>query len=1358
MKHEKKMRKVRNVLWIISLMAVTLMATGFFWLLINHSDGKVIADSNTVNVSKVINNSGNKDILTLHSTFYNYRYDREIYDGVRDQGSQSSDNQYETPYTTFNNKLDWYYRNNGKGITVGLYEGNFYWYWKNKITAGTQYNWDWCINTYANFYWAANIANRYGEEYGSATYAAACQGIVDSTLSGYTSNDILSGTLTNNGKAIPFFNKDFLDWTYDASSSGTKIGTYAEDVGFPFRAEWSKEKGYYYVFDSTKDVVRFAGMENESGTDTKSSKYYFGANKQLEYYYNDKQIKFKTSDTAAEKAYFFPYNKSETVFRSPSTNKSNLDYGFGIRLDIPFYVTEDGMQDDDGVKKPMKFNFSGDDDVWIFLDGKLVLDLGGDHGIATGYIDFSTGGTANTATAVVNEVSYLSGTNKSLTSTSHCFETSNTYVDKQTQTISVEKGADHVITVFYMERGMIESNLYMDFSFIPHDADITNTPTPSPTDLPETTAAPADSELTVETKVDFSKVASPFNDIVQDMVEDDGFQYKLQNKGTLEGDVGDNGLAYPSGVLSVRANRGKKSYWSFGEKPMVRVYFDLGSSKQCTYNNGRGWDTNDVYIMIDDGGRKYYKMLQYNNTQLYYYDVPLGKKVVFATSETSNYPFMQDLDVSGKNGDVFKVDHIQNNDTATYSWLSNNNASFSPYPSSDKQQYSSNLPYQTKVTPAPKFVPAASSSYNAVAGTAYELTEAYLAPTDANILINSDSTTGITDSSGILSLLSENSAAFYNQFRKGSTMKVVQQDMLATVTRPNPVGHSTGDNYISTFAEGTRSSYDYYYTTVGAKDADNEEVSVNSKGEFVFANVGSADADDPVGITETFTNTVKTGSIVLEKKLKGCTDTNADYTFTIKFKGIFGGSSPADYTTYQLPYELYTKNSAGEYVKDTGDHTINSSGQLSLKAEQKAIISGIPAGTDYEITETNSSGTVSTIAASIKATYDTTTSDNTQLSGNADDVTITTGENGKITGTIPTQVKAGSVTSNDFEEVEVEITYTNQAGVLKITKSVTGEWAGYENETYTFKIASNKDNTSLTGKAYTIYKENENAGGSYGTVEGVFVSSGYLDSEHQVELQAGQWVEISDLPIITGNGHQYTVTEEKGYYDLNELILKQGTATVNKDNGNPISVTTAELNSANPQVDVEFVNKYSKYYIEIEKYVDKLYYTDKEYFYKNDSDQVTYQELSNAEQSFVFEVEEFNDSNCTSPTNKTYSVTIPITDASVLATPVMNGDTTYNYKASKRIQVTPGKYYKITEDTGWSWKYSLATVSADSNGTRLAKDNAFAKVVDNAVILNGYRINTDSTPSVPTASFYNKRKDTNTEGDTAVITNKIHLQ
>lgn len=1396
-----KKRKILIPVFFILLFFVIFGISFFIWKTgWEHSSADT---NNTVNVSEPINNSNGKiDLFTVHSTFYNYRYDDEIKYGTRTQGSQSSDNKYETPYVTFNNKLNWYYTHDGSGIDVGLYEGNFYWYWKDEITASTKnfrYNWDWCLNTYANFKWAANIANRYGEETDSATYAAACQGIVDDELSGWNSSNILSGTLTNHDKALPFFNKDFLDWTSDASSDTTKkIGAYAEDVGFPFRSAWSSDKGNYYVFDSTKDVVRFNGMESESGKDARHPEYYFGntANPKLEYYYNDKQIIFSTTDNAADaKPYFFPYNKQETFYRNKTANDNNLDYGFGVRLDIPFYLSKDGMQTEANGGKPMKFNFSGDDDVWVFLDGKLTLDIGGDHGKATGYIDFSYKGEENVAKAVVNEVSYLKDTNNP-TSKSHCFETNNTRVGKQEKEIDLtQKEGKHTLTIFYMERGMIESNLYMDFSFVPIPADDAGNASPIQPITPPDISAPSEvkqsnSELTIKNTVVYDNINSQFVEKVKNIVENDGFQYKVQNQGTLAGDIGDSGLAYPSGVLSVRKNREVKSYWSFGERPYARVYFDMTRAKSVEGNNF--WDSSKVYTQIENPNKNYalehYEMIKadyISGRNVFYYDVPLGWKFCFQHSIATSlnkfpyFPNFASLTASEKlNGAVFLVDKVINNGgEGGGDWERSGGKIVSKYDKSDKLKYSDNLPYQTKTTPAPTFVPADSSVYSPVADTAYELTEHFPAPiasddpNETNILLNSATTTRLTDTSGIVSLLSENSATFYNQFRKGSNMKVVLEENLATISRPNPIGHETGNTYISTFSEGTRGSNEYYYSTSNAKEGDNaEKVTINRNGTFAFNNVNDTDAANDaktVNITETFTHTVKTGSITLYKKLKGSVKADASYEFTVKFKNIFGvtsednktGNDTQGYGIYPFEYTLYTKEN-GTYKKSQKTVT---DGKISLKADEYAVIDGIPVGTKYKILENATANNATQIVSSVNVSYHATVSGSAVVSGKSgNEVQFEKDKDGAkvcITGIIPTQVTSSNDDIvNGFDEVDVKIVVTNQAGILKIRKKVTGEWTDYKDASYTFIIKAQPDNTSLKGKDYTIYEDN--SGGNYGSVDGIVIESGIFGDEttHQIKLKAGQWVEIYDLPLNSSNGYQYTITEEKGYYDLSSLTVKNGTATVNKDGVNPTSVTTAELNSTNPQVDVEFVNRYDNYYIEIEKYVDKLYYTDDEYFYKNASDQVTYQELSNAEQSFIFKVEEYDDSTCSGTASKVFDVTISVTGAAVLPNPVTpNGSSDeYNYKASKRIQATPGKYYKITEDTGWSWKYSLETVLASDNGTRLAKDNAIAKVESKSVILNGYRKGTDSSkPSVPTASFYNKRKNTDVEGDTSFITNII---
>lgn len=1371
------------------MITVMVIAIGFFWGMSGflYSRAENGTSDNTAGQVKVteVQNYSNQELLTVHSNFYNYRYDNEIIYGSRNQGAQSV-----TPYGIFNSELSTYYKQHtNQDAVVGIYQGNFYDYWKG--TNG--YNYQWCKNNYHKFYWAANIANR-------GNYSAVCQGIVDETLDygqgSYSYENYTAGTLTSGNVSVPYFNESFLKWNQNNKNYAT-IGAVAKDVGFPFRYEYSQDKGSYYVFDSGKDVIRFSGMAESGATlgNAKTDTYYFG-NKQLEYYYDTgtnynvgKKVWFAPTAADPIKSYFCPFNRAGYYSDSSdwaTYKRGAIDYGFGVRLDIPFYITEDGMQTEEDGGKPMKFNFSGDDDVWIFLDGKLALDLGGDHAATTGYIDFS--GTDDTAKAVVDAVSYLNGTSGTVTSKSDSFEASNTYTTSQTKTITAKKDADHVLTIFYMERGMLESNLYMDFNFIPHNTeDVGATPTPEPvqTEPPE---QKAETKLTVENTVNYDNVNTEFMERVKDLVEDDGFRYKMQNKGTSESDVGDNGLAYPSGVLSVRKNRGKDSYWSFGEKPMVRIYFDMDQALKVQGANY--WTSVDgspkVYMQVenpDNNYRKeYYLMIKADyvtDRNVYYYDVPLGWKFCMQykmgngdNPDLNKFPYWPSFaSITAQeqyNGAVWMTNSVFNEGgEGSGDWEKDPNNSTIPlkqYKGAEAKKYSNNLPYQTKVTPAPTYHPTSATSYNPVAGTAFELTEHFLAPTDNKILINEEKTTGVTDGSGILSLLSEDSAMYLNQFKKGSSMWLVLQDDLATINRKSGINSSwNGNNAVTTFEQGTRGSYDFYYNTVAAKEVlttseDAEEssnkVAIKAAGTFNFNNVATEDQNDPeksVNITETFTHTVKTGSISLYKQLRASTKTNVDYTFTIKFKNIFGVSD-GDYKVYTLGYMLYKKDADGEYVGTK--KTISTDGEISLKADQYAVIDGIPAGTEYEIVEKKDANT---IAGSVAISYDATISGGEVASGvdshiqlNTED--ISNDESGKINGTIPTEVTSTrDGTVKEFEKVDVQIVWTNQAGSIQIKKNVTGDYKDYTDVMYKFEVQ--KNGSPITNVTYSIYQEA--SGGGYGTTNGEKVGTGTIGNDGIIKLKANRWAVLEDLPL--DNDDIYTITElplDEVYFEVDKVTVSKGQT----QNVNPVTkkVQLSALNASNPEVSIEFLNHLYKIYIEIEKYVDKLYYADDEYFYQNGSDKATYQELTNAEQSFIFKVEEYDNSSCSGTPTNVFDVTIPITGADKLSTSVTKDDTTYNYKASKRIQVNPGKYYKITEDTGWSWKYSLATVSASYNGTR-PDDDAVADSSNKTVILNGYRINTDHTPSVPTASFYNKRKNTNVDGDTGVVINNIRL-
>ena len=1342
------------------------------------------------------------ELLTVASSFYNYRYDNEIKKGWRNQGIDGELSGVGNPFSIFNSKLSERYKKlNDSNATesFGIYVGNFYNYWK-----GSYRNYDWCLENYEGFKWAQNIANR-------GDYSAVCQGLVGTELTDFNWNNSKTtdssynlGTLktNNNDSNMPFFDKTFLNTQYD-SKENSYIGVVAENVGFPFRYAHDSQKGSYYVFDSKYDVVRFAGSESEGYQgEANTYQYYYGTtnensgNAHLNYYYKENQVCSRQNKTSQ----FLPFNQP--------TSANNLDFGFGMRVDIPFYLTDDGCQVDADGGKPMKFNFEGDDDVWVFIDGKLVLDLGGAHAKTKGSIDFSEGGKGvNKIKVRAEKVSYTTYTDSTKTGTAgtNNFEASNSSIHTNEKIIpGIQKDQVHVLTVFYMERGMIESNLYMDFNFIPHNEEIT---TPAPGDNTKTA-----SELTIKNTIDFTKVASSFQSKVKELAEDDGFQYKIENAGTGSGNVGNSDINYPSGVLSVRENEGKKTFWSYGSAPDVIIYFDLNSvdtASQEGNDSGRKWywdgETYEPYIEYD---KTPHKMNKYDGaSKIFWYKVPIGKSVKFHNNGKTDCTPSHRIETNEEtkieaiyDGRVYKVSTI-NKDTGVLK-----NCSWSQeklYPGNSVSNHSINLPYQT-TGPVCTFAPTNAIKYNTVSNTSYRLTEYYTAApesyneatmkdsTDIHIFENNSSTSGKTDSNGIFSLLSEDSATFLNQFRMDSNMRIVQQDNLGVVNRTTPppktanpdlYKDATGGNaYVSTITAGTRKSKDFYYTAVSTintpPDSDEREVTVSKTGEFKFANVkrdGEADftSSQKITINETFTNQVKTGNLCISKEVTGMKDTSGTYSFSITFKDVFGVSD-GSYTGYALAYKKYDANNT-----ETTGTLVASNPIVALKAGEKIIISGIPVGTKYQIIEkdTNTDDSKKAVTGKISVSYDTKVNGKTQMTADsgAEITNLKTGETGTIEGEIPTNVTNSSTseTVNEFEEVDVNVTFTNQKGVLRIEKLAIGEWQNFKNEEYTFTITG--DDSSINSYKYDVYEYNKGTGKSQiakdkngDELKDITITDGII------KLKATQWALIQDIPL-TETGKTYAITETIGtYYKVDSIDVNSGNCVVAPDKNN--GTITMKLSYKNPNADVTYVNRYDPAYITINKYVDALYYqmnntdgtvTEKPYSDVTD-DEISYQELTDSKQSFIFTIDEYNTEEAAKSGTKqgdayvkTFQVVLSMDpkdgkiklDPNKKYTGIDNKEHTYRYKNSKTIKLTLGRFYRISEDTTWSWKYDLQGIGLNFNNTT---GKVHAQTDKYIVFEGGSKTNGND---IPVINFYNTLTEDeaklSTDGDTDVVVNII---
>lgn len=288
----------------------------------------------------------------------------------------------------------------------------------------------------------------------------------DDAFQGLTGDTLVNGepVLYNTNLTVPYFNKDFL---LKSNSKNAKLGKVYDNVSFPFTKKTglfkdaNEEKVEYWYFDSNDTTLYLK-------QDTGNNDYFLQKSEDN----RNRSRNLKSNSEYHENGTygFFPFNE-----RSTDHQASTYNYGFGAKLKFQFTMNEDGKVygTDEKTKVPIKFFFSGDDDVWVYIDDELALDVGGDHGKASGLLEFGLKDGNLVYTPYVSDVK-TSNTDRMYKkdSSGKSVEYLNTGNNIPFHYKGTEKPitpGTHTLTMYYMERGMWESNMAIAFNFPDHN-------------------------------------------------------------------------------------------------------------------------------------------------------------------------------------------------------------------------------------------------------------------------------------------------------------------------------------------------------------------------------------------------------------------------------------------------------------------------------------------------------------------------------------------------------------------------------------------------------------------------------------------------------------------------------------------------------------------------------------------------------------------------------------------------------------------------------------------------------------------------------------------------------------------------
>lgn len=502
----------------------------------NAKEGKKLTDD-VVDISKEPFTE-DPDTKYVTSTLYDYYTDYELNGNNRDdynskyyssgKGNGFAKQRSWVTFRQFDRALSDYYESCDAQFPI--YTGHFqpsYLDWGirfESISAALKL-WGFYNSNYVNYERFMAINNSTINENGNNDgehYAYAYQGLVKSETStgDATGEPLLKDTKEGTKVAEPHFDKAFLSGT---NTKNAKLGDVYDNVAFPFtkRPIFDEDQGVDYWYFDSQDTTLY--LKQDSTTKQyflKSSTENREQSRNLDSDSASKTIKKNGEDVSSYG--YFPFNENATAGRA-----STYNYGFGTKLQMDFTLTDDGKVETnefvngvDGEKKKtsIKFFFSGDDDVWVFIDGQLALDVGGAHGKVSGLLEFGEtttdkGEKKNSVTAYVSKVKKGGTSNSDQDGSSVKDVTYNgekISFSAQGTTLTFDKGQKHTLTMYYMERGMWESNMAVAFNF------------------------PDNNELQVQKEVDLTNVTD--EDFKNCFKNQKIFNFTIQNQATHYGE------------------------------------------------------------------------------------------------------------------------------------------------------------------------------------------------------------------------------------------------------------------------------------------------------------------------------------------------------------------------------------------------------------------------------------------------------------------------------------------------------------------------------------------------------------------------------------------------------------------------------------------------------------------------------------------------------------------------------------------------------------------------------------------------------------------------------------------------------